>query len=176
MRRTSWSPNEKRSPLHIAPSKKTLWILDCVQFWRILSPLPKNEIVWRYLGPIKIIKKIFVNLCICSDLNAYAELMHQELMDTLPSQDWLRALSASCQAVWARSQESLSSLLRPSSHSQLVASFIRTTVYACSCSGYSQLVAYHLCMRSLQHPASQFWARYQPNLSSLQRTASHLNF
>ncbi len=86
-----------------------------------------------------------------------------------------RAFPASSQPVWARSQESLSSLLRPSSHSQLVASFIWSTVYACSCSGYSQLVAYHLCMRSLQRPASQFRARYQPNLSSLQRTASHLN-
>ncbi len=68
------------------------------------------------------------------------------------SQDRLKALTASSQLVWARSQASLSSLLRPSSHSQLVANYIWATFYV----QLAFLSSYLAILSSIKRPTTQF--------------------
>ncbi len=55
---------------------------------------------------------------------ANGEIKIEHFPDTNFTRDWLSALAASSKPVWARSQVFLSSLLRPSSHSQLVTNYI----------------------------------------------------
>ncbi len=74
--------------------------------------------------------------------------------------DRLSALTVSNQTVLARSQASLSSLLRPSSHFQLEANYLWASA------NHSQLV-HSYSLSSLQRPASHFIARIQPYLRTL---------